>query len=89
MELIPKPEQVVSAAVDVARRMLCGGHLGLLTVRAAGRAPRAVIDRWVPRQSSKQAVRRPPGRGTASRAAIGANPDRRYGSAASRTLARE
>ena len=76
MELIPKPEQVVSAAVHVARRLLCGGHLGMLTVRAAGRAPRAVIDRWVPRHTSEQAV-------------IGANPERRYGSAASRMLARE
>ena len=80
MDLIPKPDQVVSAAADVARRLLCGAHLGRLDVCAARRTAWTVVAERVARRSA--------GRRAASPAAIGANPDRRYGSAASRTLAR-
>jgi len=100
MDLIPRPDQVVSAAADVARRLLCGGRLGRLDVCAARRTAWTVVAQRVARRppepaplprepaARRPAGRRATGRRAASPAAIGANPDRRYGSAASRTLAR-
>ena len=80
MELIPRPDQVVSAAADVARRLLRGARLGRLDVCAARRTAWTVV--------AERVGRRPAGRRAAPPAAIGTNPHRRYGSAASRTLAR-
>ena len=84
MDLIPGPDQVVSAAAGVVRRLLCIDRLGRLDVCAARRTAWTVVAQRVPQRVS----RRPAGRRAASADAIGANPDRRYGSAASRTLAR-
>jgi polyhydroxyalkanoate synthase len=88
MDLIPRPEQVVSAAADVARRLLRGARLGRLDVCAARRTAWTVVAERVARRPPEPVGRRSAGRRAASPAAIGANPDRRYGSAASRTLAR-
>ena len=96
MDLIPKPDQVVSAAADVAHRLLHGSRLGMLTLCAARRATWTVVAERVARRppepaplAREPAARTPAGRRTASPATIGANPERRYGSAASRTLAQK
>ena len=66
MDLIPRPDQVVSAVADLAHRLV---HCG------AARTPAARTT-----AARETAATRPePG-------AIGANPKRRYGSAASRSL---
>ena len=107
-----------------------GGHLGMLTGRAARRTTWRILDEWIDAHASAQADRPTPlakkqartgtarkkatpkkatakkatpakaaatrtapsrrtTRRTASQGAIGANPNRRYGSASSRTLAQK
>jgi len=86
---------------DLRFEVVPGGHLGMLTGRAARRTTWPVIDGWLVDHASpsarSRAGRRPAARPatprsatprTPSREAIGSNPQRRYGSASSRTLAR-
>ena len=102
------PHRRPATGVDDLRfEVVPGGHLGMLTGRAARRTTWRIIDEWITAHSSKPSPRRPraayrpaaarprrpspPGhdRHAATRQSIGANPQRRYGSASSRTLARE
>jgi polyhydroxyalkanoate synthase subunit PhaC len=64
---------LVTGVDDLRFEIVPGGHLGMLTGCAA-------LDRRRARSARKPAA--------ASKAAIGADPNRRYGSASSRTLAR-
>ncbi|SDB99944.1 alpha/beta fold hydrolase [Nocardioides lianchengensis] len=80
-----------------------GGHLGMLTGRAARTSTWAVLDEWVdewsgaavvpPRKRAAARKKAPakkaaPRKKAASKEAIGANPTRRYGSGGSRALSR-
>jgi polyhydroxyalkanoate synthase subunit PhaC len=90
---------LVTGVDDLRFEIVPGGHLGMLTGRAARRTTWRVVDEWIGSHSSaraeeptpldsrraRSATRKPT---PASKSAIGANPDRRYGSASSRTLAR-
>jgi polyhydroxyalkanoate synthase len=121
---------LVTGVDDLRFEIVPGGHLGMLTGRAARRTTWRILDEWIDAHSSEQAAeptpaaRKSPGakkgapkkaplqkkqaakkpakktakktaastkttskKRTASRAAIGSNPNRRYGSASSRTLA--
>ena len=112
---------LVPGVDDVRFEIVPGGHLGMLTGRAARRTTWRVIDEWVEAHSSakpaeptplakrrtakdaaakrviplgrKAPAKRTPSPGTArrtaSQSAIGSNPNRRYGSAPSRTLAQK
>jgi polyhydroxyalkanoate synthase subunit PhaC len=99
VDLVPNAEPLRFEVVP-------GGHLGMLTGRAARRTTWRILDDWLAATSAAPApgaalrgASRTAPRGasrTASRAArkpakraIGANPDRRYGSASSRSLARK
>ena len=68
-----------------------GGHLGMLTGRAARATTWTVLDEWVaqwsvgPVRVRKAAAKKAPAR-KASAGTIGSNPSRRYGSAGSRAL---
>jgi len=65
-----------------------GGHLGMLTGRAARRTTWVVMDEWISQWSTEE--EEPSAKSTAkkttSAAAIGTNPSRRHTSAASRAL---
>ena len=93
---------LVTGVDDLRFEVVPGGHLGMLTGRAARRTTWRIMDEWIAAHSSPEALEpTPTGRKTAqkkaqkksvpkkpaSRSAIGVNPERRYGSAASRTLA--
>jgi polyhydroxyalkanoate synthase len=69
-----------------------GGHLGMLTGRAARHSTWPLMDEWIDQWSSDddaEPVDPPPRRKRSpSRDAIGANPRRRYGSSGSRALSR-
>ena len=71
MDLIPKPDQVVSAAANLAHKVL---H-GLAGLR---RTTCPIIDELL---ANFVGERKP------SRETLGSNPSRRYGSASSRSLA--
>jgi polyhydroxyalkanoate synthase subunit PhaC len=93
---------LLTGSPDVRFEVVPGGHLGMLTGRAARDTTWKVIDEWI-RQWSTPAEgdgpeagadapatprpRRKPATRTASSDAIGANPNRRYGSGGSRSLA--
>ncbi|GAA5135253.1 alpha/beta hydrolase [Alloalcanivorax gelatiniphagus] len=77
---------------EVRFEIVPGGHLGMLTGRAAREATWTVIDEWVTQWSvgpvtppEDRAGSKAPTR-KASRGTIGSNPARRYGSAGSRAL---
>ena len=110
---------------DLRFEIVPGGHLGMLTGRAARRTTWRILDEWIDAHASAQADQPTPlakkqartattrkkaparkatpakaaatrtaasrrsTRRTASQGAIGANPNRRYGSASSRTLAQK
>jgi polyhydroxyalkanoate synthase len=86
---------------DVRFEIVPGGHLGMLTGRSARRTTWRIMDEWIGAHSSPEARKPTPAArkadkkaaarrsGAASKSAIGANPERRYGSAPSRTLARK
>ncbi len=96
---------------DLRFEIVPGGHLGMLTGRAARRTTWRVLDEWITAHSSEEAAEptptarrvtgqrqraakkavaaRPRPNATATRGSIGANPQRRYGSASSRTLSRK
>lgn len=77
---------------EVQVEIVPGGHLGLLTGRGARDGTWPVIDQWVDRWTTptppRRGPRRTPRTRTAGKDAIGANPDRRYGSGGSRALSR-
>jgi polyhydroxyalkanoate synthase len=90
---------LVPNAASVRFEVVPGGHLGMLTGRAARRTTWRVIDEFLdacagdsaapqaPRTRRKKSTGRPVSTSTAKPAPIGANPERRYGSAGSRSLA--
>jgi polyhydroxyalkanoate synthase len=94
---------LVPGVDDLRFEIVPGGHLGMLTGRAARRTTWRIMDEWIAGHSSPEAGKLTPtarrkvaaarktaaGRKTAAarKTAIGANPARRYGSAGSRTLA--
>jgi len=81
---------LLSASAEVRFEVVPGGHLGMLTGRAARTSTWQVMDEWLDQWSSSEESTppspsprrpRPPSPGT-----IGSNPKRRYGSAGSRAL---
>ncbi|MEP6817775.1 MAG: alpha/beta fold hydrolase, partial [Marmoricola sp.] len=88
-------------AEEVRLEIVPGGHLGMLTGRGARRTTWRIMDEWISQYSTdsvagsgttkaarKPATRKRPGkRASSDPKAIGINPDRKYGSAASRGLA--
>ena len=99
---IPAVKAIVpqlTGAPEVRFEVVPGGHLGMLTGRAARGTTWRILDEWVERWTSDrdeepEAAPPAPGAGAASapgaaaRPAIGANPKRRYGSGSSRSLAK-
>jgi polyhydroxyalkanoate synthase len=88
VRLLPRSEEVRFEIVP-------GGHLGMLTGRAARGTTWRVMDEWISQYStdagrpsgSRRSTRRPGKRASSDPGAIGVNPDRKYGSAASRGFA--
>lgn len=83
---------LLTGSTEVRFEIVPGGHLGMLTGRAARVSSWPVMDEWID-QWSKPARKVPAKKSTnkkaaADRGAIGANPKRRYGSAGSRSLGR-
>jgi polyhydroxyalkanoate synthase len=76
---------LLTGSPEVRFEVVPGGHLGMLTGRAARGTTWQVIDEWVARWSTGEAVR-PAKKAPASPGTIGSNPTRRYGSAGSRAL---
>jgi polyhydroxyalkanoate synthase len=83
---------MLSGSPEVRFEIVPGGHLGMLTGRAARGTTWTVIDEWLDQWSTSGddgPVTPPPRRPRkGSQGTIGANPKRRYGSAGSRSLAR-
>ena len=88
-------EDLVPNAPEMRFEVVPGGHLGMLTGRAARGTTWRILDEFLDAHGSSTAavpkkVRRAPAStrsGTGGTPAIGANPQRRYGSAGSRSLA--
>ena len=80
---------LVPGVDDLRFEIVPGGHLGMLTGRVARRTTWRIMDEWITEHSSTKAdVPTPAARKrSASKTTIGSNPDRRYGSGSSRTLA--
>ena len=81
---------LLTGAEEVRFEVVPGGHLGMLTGRAARTATWPLMDEWIDEWSAEAdadpvAPTTPPRR-TPSRDTIGTNPTRRYGSAGSRAL---
>jgi len=72
---------LLTGSPQVRFEVVPGGHLGMLTGRAARSTTWTAIDEWVDEWS-----RGPLPKAKASRGTIGSNPSRRYGSAGSRAL---
>ena len=101
--------RLLPGSSEVRFEIVPGGHLGMLTGRAARRTTWRVMDEWIAEHSApdaeaprrrrprrktakkpaKKAAKRPTRKRTGDPQAIGANPDRTYGSASSRGLARK
>ena len=82
---------LLTGAAEVRFEIVPGGHLGMLTGRAARAhdlAGHGRVDRPVVGRRHAEPVAPAPAGPTASRDSIGANPTRRYGSAGSRSLGR-
>jgi polyhydroxyalkanoate synthase subunit PhaC len=90
---------LLTGSPHVRFEVVPGGHLGMLTGRAARGATWQVIDEWVTEWSGgvvtaparkaprkKTPTKKPPPRKAASAGTIGSNPTRRYGSSGSRAL---
>jgi polyhydroxyalkanoate synthase subunit PhaC len=73
---------LLTGSPQVRFEVVPGGHLGMLTGRAARSTTWTAIDEWVDEWS------RGPLPGKRSAGSIGSNPSRRYGSASSRSLSR-
>lgn len=85
---------LLSGAEEVRFEVVPGGHLGMLTGRAARSTTWRILDEWISTWSSEKAEPEPrtpkksgPASTTASKEKIGSNPSRRYGSGSSRALA--
>lgn len=86
---------LLSSAEEVRFEVVPGGHLGMLTGRAARHTTWEVMDEWIDQHASDAGApdaSDAPAPDAAARngspAAIGANPNRRYGSKGSRALSR-
>jgi polyhydroxyalkanoate synthase len=82
---------MLSGAPEVRFEIVPGGHLGMLTGRAARNSTWRVLDEWIGQWSTPDAAVPPesaPKKRTPQRDKIGSNPTRRYGSKSSRGLAR-
>jgi polyhydroxyalkanoate synthase len=85
---------LLTGAPEVRFEIVPGGHLGMLTGRAARTTTWRVLDEWIgqwsqPDQHSAAGPVVPPQKPrTPQRDKIGSNPSRRYGSSSSRGLAR-
>lgn len=114
---------LLTGSAEVRFEIVPGGHLGMLTGRAARGSTWRVMDEWIDQWSTaektparktakkttakkaptkkaqtkkapakktaaKKTAKKPAAKKAADREAIGANPDRRYGSAGSRSLGR-
>ena len=92
---------LLTGSRQVRFEVVPGGHLGMLTGRAARGTTWEVLDEWVAEWSAatlpvRKAAKKPPARKaatkkaatrkSASAASIGSNPTRRYGSSGSRAL---
>jgi polyhydroxyalkanoate synthase subunit PhaC len=88
---------LVTGVDDLRFEIVPGGHLGMLTGRAARRTTWRILDEWIAGHSSESAADPTPDAKRSekkaatrtSRTTIGSNPQRRYGSASSRTLAQK
>ncbi|HEY3015269.1 MAG TPA: alpha/beta fold hydrolase [Nocardioides sp.] len=78
-------------AEEVRFEVVPGGHLGMLTGRAARRTTWVTMDEWVAQWSTPEEraepARKTEGPTRPARSQIGSNPQRRYGSKSSRGLA--
>jgi len=83
---------LLSGAPEVRFEIVPGGHLGMLTGRAARTTTWRVLDEWIGQWSTPEASPAdevtPPRTRTPQRDKIGSNPSRRYNSSSSRGLAR-
>lgn len=85
---------LLTGSSDVRFEVVPGGHLGMLTGRAARGSTWRILDEWIGRWSTPEAaegvVKEAPApiRKVPQRDKIGSNPTRRYGSKSSRSLAR-
>ena len=86
---------LLTGSSEVRFEIVPGGHLGMLTGRAARTSTWLVMDEWIDQWSTPAAKKRAPAKKkpptrkkTPDREAIGSNPTRRYGSAGSRSLGR-
>ena len=80
---------LLTGSRQVRFEIVPGGHLGMLTGRAARGTTWSVIDEWVAQWSAERPPRKkaaPRRRAAPSAGTIGSNPTRRYGSAGSRAL---
>ena len=79
---------LLTGSPEVRFEIVPGGHLGMLTGRAARRTTWVVMDEWISQWSTEEQA--PSSKSNAkkstSTAAIGTNPSRRHTSAASRAL---
>ncbi|MGZ4536814.1 MAG: alpha/beta hydrolase, partial [Nocardioidaceae bacterium] len=93
-------QDLATGAAELRFEVVPGGHLGMLTGRAARSTTWRILDEWIDAHSSAREVEPTPvakkaakktapraGTGSGGARAIGANPQRRYGSAGSRALA--
>jgi polyhydroxyalkanoate synthase len=71
---------LLTGSPQVRFEVVPGGHLGMLTGRAARSTTWTAIDEWVDEWSRGPLPAKP------SASSIGSNPSRRYGSASSRSL---
>jgi polyhydroxyalkanoate synthase len=83
---------LLTGSAEVRFEIVPGGHLGMLTGRAARGTTWRVLDEWVGQWSTPDKAKRR-SKAVAKKSAgstdtIGSNPTRRYGSAGSRSLAR-
>jgi polyhydroxyalkanoate synthase len=78
---------LLTKAPEVRWEVVPGGHLGMLTGRAARTTTWRILDEWLDQHASDNAA--PPGTSAGtSTATIGTSRHRRYGSSASRSLGR-
>ncbi len=78
---------LLTGAAEARFEIVPGGHLGMLTGRAARGTTWQVMDEWIDQWSSDDAADAAPARTRQpSKGTIGSNPKRRYGSAGSRSL---
>lgn len=79
---------LLKSAAEVRFEIVPGGHLGMLTGRAARRTTWLVMDEWITQWSGGDSVAEPDAPEPAAPAPIGTNRKRRHSSAASRSLAK-